>query len=138
MALQSTIDNLSDSASNLISVLQEDNHDLDDMLNFIEQYCQEDFVAHYEEYVRLGSIAEEYSYTAVDAFIDEFGIDALDGFEDSYQGEYESGADFAEQMCDDMGYKVPDFVVVDWENTWESNLSYDYAFNDGFIFNKNF
>ena len=135
MALQSTIDNLSDSASNLISVLQEDKHDLDDMLNFIEQYCQEDFVAHYEDYVRLG---EDYSYTAVDAFIDEFGIDALDGFEDSYQGEYESGADFAEQMCDDMGYKVPDFVVVDWDNTWETNLSYDYSFNDGFVFNKNF
>lgn len=135
MTTQTLIDNLSDSAANLISVLVEDNYDVDDMLNFIEQYCQEDFVAHYEDYVRLG---EDYSYNAVEAFIDEFGIDALDGFEDSYQGEYESGSHFAEQMCDDMGYKVPDFVVVDWDNTWETNLSYDYAFNDGFVFNKNF
>jgi hypothetical protein len=37
-----------------------------------------------------------------------------------------------------MGYTIPDFVVVDWEATWEQNLQYDYAFNNGFVFIKNY
>jgi len=135
MVLQSTIDNLSDTAASHISVLSEDNYCVEDMYNFIEEYCQEDFVAHYEDYVRLG---EEYNYSAVDAFIEVFGIDSLDGFSDSYRGSYESEEQFAEQYCEDLGYSIPDFIVVDWKNTWESNLCYDYAFNEGYIFNKNF
>ena len=135
MNTQATIDNLNDSASVLISTLAEDNYAVDDMLNFISEHGQEDFVAHYEDYVKLG---EEYTYTAVDAFIEEFGIDALDGFEDSYQGEYESEIQFVEQLLDEMGYDIPSWVVIDLHNTWVSNLSYDYAFNDKFIFNKNF
>lgn len=135
MNTQETIDNLNDSASVLISTLAEDNYAVDDMLNFIDEHGQEDFVAHYEDYVKLG---EDHSYTAVDAFIEEFGIDALDGFEDSYQGEYESEIQFVEQLLDEMGYDIPSWVVLDLHNTWVSNLSYDYAFNDKFIFNKNF
>ena len=135
MNTQETIDNLNDSASVLISTLAEDNYAVDDMLNFIDEHGQEDFVAHYEDYVKLG---EEHSYNAVDAFIEEFGIDALDGFEDSYQGEYESEIQFVEQLLDEMGYDIPSWVVLDLHNTWVSNLSYDYAFNDKFIFNKNF
>ena len=106
MHTQDFLDNLDDVTCGMIEQFKEDNYDVDDMLNFISEHGQQDFVAHYEDYVRLG---EDYSYTSVDAFIDEFGIDCLDGFEDSYQGQYDSGAQFAEQMCDEMGYKLPYF-----------------------------
>jgi hypothetical protein len=28
--------------------------------------------------------------------------------------------------------------VIDWQASWDRNLQFDYIFEDGFIFNKNF
>jgi hypothetical protein len=28
--------------------------------------------------------------------------------------------------------------VIDWTQTWECNLRYDFDFTDGFVFHKNF
>lgn len=88
-----------------------------------------------EDYDRLVDI---YSQDAVDAFIELYGEDCLDSFEDAYQGEYDSEADFAEQFTTDVYGDIPAYVVVDWEATWNSNLSYDFDFEGGFIFNRNF
>lgn len=118
-----------------IDALLEENYALDDMIQFIDQYGEENFDNWYEDYVTAG---EDYGYEAVDAFIDEFELDCVSCFGDSYQGEYRTPSDFAEQLCEDLGYNVPDFVIVDWSETWERNLSYDYAFNNGYVFNKNF
>lgn len=81
---------------------------------------------------------ERYSEEAVDAFCEIWGVDDLEGFEDAYVGEYESGADYAEQLVSDC-YGVgnlPSFVEINWEETWQ-NLKYDYYEQDGFIFNAN-
>ena len=63
----------------------------------------------------------------------DYGIESLTQFEDSYQGQYRSGADFAEQMCDDCGYLgsnqgIPDFILnhIDWETVWSNELRFDY------------
>lgn len=37
-----------------------------------------------------------------------------------------------------INVSIPDFLVIDWEATWKCNLQYDFAFVEGFIFNKNF
>ena len=111
-------------------------HD-EDMHNFIAEYGAQNFLNYYDTYVELG---EDYSYGAVDAFIDEFGFDLLsvDNFQDSYEGQYESGAEFAEQHYENMGYDpIPSWVTVDWEATWDRFLSYDCTFNNGYVFKNN-
>ena len=84
-------------------------------------------------------LAERYGEGAVDAFIEIWSGDDLEYFEDAYQGEYESGAAYAEELVTDC-YGIPNsfpcFVEINWEATWD-NLSYDYYFEGGFIFNAN-
>ena len=66
----------------------------------------------------------------------------IENFEDMYQGQYESGAEFAEQICQDCGYisnNIPHWIVIDWERTWEANLRHDYIeLGEGHIFSANY
>ena len=67
-----------------------------DMCNFIENHSEEEFVDHYETYHRL---CEDYGQNLVDEFIEDFDVSTIENFEDMYQGQYNSGADFAEQLA---------------------------------------
>ena len=79
-----------------------------------------------------------YPAAAIEAFIELYGEENVQHFEDSYQGEYESGAHFAESMVSDCYcLDIPAFVVVDWEATWDQ-LYYDYSIEDDYVFNDNF
>ena len=110
-----------------------------DMCDFIENHSEEEFVDHYETYNRL---CEDYSKDLVDEFIEDYDVSTIENFEDMYQGEYESGADFAEQLCKDCGYitgDLPSWIEIDWKATWDRALSYDYVeLSDGHIFNANY
>lgn len=109
----------------------EDNYALDDMLEFIDTYNENDFCNYYEEYVRCG---EAIGYEAVDALIAELGdVSYIEDCDSRYQGCYDNEGDFAEEfMTSTMGYDLPAAIVVDWEATWEQNLRYDFtACNDG-------
>ncbi len=121
----------------MIDELKVQNYYEEDMIAFIEQFGNDNFLNFYEEYVQNG---EDYSYDAVDAFVDEFGIDCIADFTDAYYGQYDSEEDFAEQYVSDCyAINLNDTpVVVDWSATWNCNLQYDFAFNDGFVFNKNY
>jgi len=115
---------------NKIDELIEENYALDDMLEFIDQHNESDFVAYYEEYVRCG---EAIGYEAVDALIAELGdVSYIEDCDERYQGHYHNEAEFAEEFVTEMGYDIPSIVVVDWEATWETSLRYDFtACNDG-------
>jgi antirestriction protein len=114
-----------------IDELIEENYALDDMLEFIDEYNENDFVAYYEEYVRVGEII---GYEAVDALIGEMGcVSDIEDCEDRYRGEYRSEADFAEEYYAEL-YDVPTALVVDWQATWDTALRYDFTFCDGHIF----
>ena len=111
-----------------------------DMCDFIENHSEEEFVDHYETYNRL---CEDYGQNLVDEFAENFDVDSVDHFEDIYQGQYDSGADFAKQIATDCGYiksyqgDLPSWIEIDWEKTWD-NLSYDYTEIGGHIFSNNF
>ena len=109
-----------------------------DMCDFIENHSEEEFVDHYETYNRL---CEDYGQNLVDEFIEDFDVSTIENFEDMYQGQYNSGADFAEQIATDCGYitrDLPSWIEIDWEKTWD-NLSYDYTeLIGGHIFNNNY
>ncbi|NBV29376.1 hypothetical protein EBS02_10270 [bacterium] len=120
-----------------IDELVEQNYAIDDIVEFINENGNDNFVEYYEEYCENG---ENYSYDAVDAFVDEFGIECIAHFSDAYYGQYDSEEDFAEQFCADMYNFNADNtpIVVDWTATWNCNLRYDFSFNGGYIFNKNY
>ena len=125
--------NVQQKIDNLIA----ENYALDDMYEFISEHGNDNFVEYYEEYCENG---ENYSYDAVDAFVEEFGIECIPHFTDSYYGEYDSEEDFAEQFVTDVyNFNTENTpVIVDWQQTWECNLRYDFAFNSGYVFNKNY
>ena len=134
--MTSVIDNYQDTTVGYLQQLVEDNYNLDDMIDFISEYGQENFNQYYEKYVE---ISEEYTFTAVDAFIACFDIDNLEHFQDAYRGEYESEEQFAEQYYGEVyGQIEPSWLVIDWAATWNSALQYDFIFEDGFVFDRNF
>lgn len=46
-----------------------------------------------------------------------------------YYGEHESPADFARYYYDNYGeYTIPDWIVVDWDKSWDKNLRHDFHF----------
>ena len=96
-----------------------------DMVDFIKAHGEEDFREYYEQY---GSLVDDYGQGLVDEYIECYFLDAIDHFEDAYSGEYESGADFAQEMASDCGYNIdiPSWVEIDWQATWD-NLSDDYT-----------
>ena len=93
-----------------------------------------------EEYQQqYTDLCQSYGKDAVNAFLELYEDSDLQYFEDAYQGSYESEAEFAEEFTTDIyGFDAPSFVVVDWDATWNANLRYDFDFEDGFVFNKNF
>ena len=128
---------ISDDVQAKLDELVAENYALDDMIEFIQENGEENFLEFYEEYCENG---EDYSYDAVDAFVDEFGIECIGHFTDAYYGEYDSEEQFAEAFVSDC-YPInlnDTPIVVDWEKTWECNLRYDFAFNNGYVFHQNF
>ncbi len=110
-----------------------------DMVDFIKNYGETEFLTYYETYHRL---VDDYGQNLVDEFAEEFDVDSVDHFEDMYQGQYNSGADFAEQIATDCGYitrDLPSWIEIDWQKTWDNALSYDYTeLIGGHIFNNNY
>ena len=108
-----------------------------DMVDFIKEHGEKDFREYYETYNRL---CEDYGKELVDAYVEIYYANGIEHFEDAYQGEYRSGAEFAEQIASDCGYikgDLPFWIEIDWEKTWD-NLSSDYTEIDGHIFNNNY
>ena len=126
----------SDETIELIDELVADGNDYDVLEDFIEEYSESQFVDYIEEYLQK---VDEYGEEVVAAFLDIFDIDSIGSLSDAYQGEYESGAEFAESLVSDCySMDMPSWVEVDWQATWDNALSYDYSESDGHIFNNNF
>ena len=110
-----------------------------DMVDFIKEHGEKDFREYYETYNRL---VDDYGQNLIDEFIEDFDVSTIENFEDMYQGQYDSGADFAEQIATDCGYitrDLPSWIEIDWQKTWDNALSYDYTeLIGGHIFNNNY
>ena len=112
---------------------------------FIENYSEEQFVEFYPTYLKL---VNKYSTELVDLFIDEFDCDPsyLLKFEDMYEGQFETGQDFARhwvnEICEETK-NIPSWVTIDYEDIWVNKLKGDYEEIDcygestfGHIFNR--
>ncbi len=86
----------------------------------------------------INELLEDHDAAAIEAFIELYGEENVGSFEDAYQGEYESGAHFAESLVADCYcLDIPAFVCIDWEATLDE-LSYAYSIEDGHVFCDNF
>ena len=84
---------------------------------------------------------DELSEDIVTEFLEMFDMDMVEHASEMFQGEYYSGADFAESIVSDCydTRDYPSWVQIDWEKTWDYALSYDYIITDsGYVFNSNY
>ena len=120
-------------AEALLEELLEDGHDADEMKEFIETHGHKAFYDNYEDYVKM---VDQYDQETVDAFLAEFDLMDIEHLSDAYYGQYDSEQEFAEQFVSDC-YGLPDmpyWIAIDGEKTWDDGLSWDYSFNNGYVF----
>ena len=114
------------------------NWEYNEMCEFIENYGETEFQTYYETYHKL---CEDYDQRLVDEFAEHYDIDTIEHFEEMYQGQYDSGAEFAEMIASDCGYisrDMPSWIEIDWQKTWNNALSYDYTQIGYAIFNDSY
>jgi antirestriction protein len=124
---------LSQKCLDYITELVEDNYALDDILEFLKEYNGDDLIAYYVDYVIQG---DRVGFDVVDAFLEENDISDVPRVEDIYMGQYNSEADFAENYFNDI-MDVPSALVIDWTDTFQQSLGYDYEYINGCVFQLN-
>ena len=124
---------LSQKCLDYITELVEDNYALDDILEFLKEYNGDDLIAYYVDYVIQG---DKVGFDVVDAFLEENDISDVPRVEDIYMGQYNSEADFAENYYNDI-MDVPSALVIDWTDTFQQSLGYDYEYINGCVFQLN-
>jgi len=124
---------LSQKCLDYITELVEDNYALDDILEFLKKYNGDDLIAYYVDYVEQG---DRVGFDVVDAFLEENDISDVPRVEDIYMGQYNSEADFAENYFNDI-MDVPSALVIDWTDTFQQSLGYDYEYINGCVFQLN-
>ena len=129
---------MTDSVTELFNELVDDGHDADELQAFIDEYGKSKFVDYIEEYLQA---VDEYNEEVVESFLEIFDIESIGSLSESYQGQYDSGAEFAEQLaqdCCEVPRDMSGWIEIDWKASWD-NLDYDYTEgNGGHIFSQNF
>ena len=129
---------MTDSVPELFNELVDDGHDADELQAFIDEYGKSQFVDYIEEYLQA---VDEYNEEVVESFLEIFDIESIGSLSESYQGQYDSGAEFAEQLaqdCCEVPRDMSGWIEIDWKASWD-NLDYDYTEgNGGHIFSQNF
>ena len=129
---------MTDSVTELFNELVDDGHDADDLQAFIDEYGKSQFVDYIEEYLQA---VDEYNEEVVESFLEIFNIEDIGNLSESYQGQFDSGADFAQNLAEDccmVPREMSGWIEIDWKASWD-NLDYDYTEgNGGHIFSQNF
>ena len=110
--------------------------DEDQLVDFVERFGEENFKFYFEDYADM---VDDIGIQVVESYLEYFDIADVSSCRDAYQGQYDSGADFAQSIVSDCyTMDMPSWVEVDWKATWD-NLDYDYTEgNGGHIFSQNF
>ena len=129
---------MTDSITELFEELVADGNDADDLQAFIDEHGKSYFESYIEDYLQA---IDEYDDEVVEDFIEIFGVCSISSLSDAYQGKWDSGAEFAQNLAEDCG-EVPtnmsSWIEIDWKASWD-NLSYDYTEGaNGHFFNTNF
>lgn len=85
-----------------------------------------------EEEEKFQELCEDYPQKAVEIYYENIGN--FDEFEEAYQGEYSSEADFTEEWIVNYDLQIPSWIVIDYQQTYDSALRFDYWNEDGYFF----
>ena len=122
-------------ALNALEEYLEEGEDRDEMEAFIEEHGHKSFYNHLDEYRQA---VKDYDQETVDAFLGaDFDIDDISKLDDAYYGQYDSEEEFTESFvteCYGLPREFPSWIKIDWSETWEDGLSWDYTFYDGYVF----
>ena len=125
-------------ALNYLEELLEEGEDRDEMEAFIEEHGHKNFFDHFDEYREM---VKQYDQETVDAFLGaDFDISDISRLSDAYYGQFRDEEEFTENFVMEC-YGIPDmpsWIKIDWSETWEDGLSWDYTFYNGFVFCNNF
>lgn len=121
----------------LSNLVNEEGYPLEDCRQFIEDYGYKYFLdGSYEKWAELTD--DGYDNEAIVAFVEDNSVSSIEYFEDAYYGEFGSIREVVESLMDGLfGVEVPDFVVIDYEATWDSKFCHDFTFEGGYLFNNN-
>ena len=112
--------------------------DEDELVAFVEEYGEEKFKLHFEEYADM---VDDIGNDVVEAYLENFDIADVSNCRDAYQGQYNNGAEFAEQLaidCCEVPREMSSWIEIDWKASWD-NLDYEYVEStDGHIFSQNY
>lgn len=119
--------------------IYQEQSEIDEGYDSIDEFISDYGLKNIGFYQDFADLMETYDSSAVMAFVELYGIHNVSHFVESYQGNYSSGAEFAEEFMGQIGENVPSYIVVDWDETWR-HLSYDYTFDaeTGCVFCDNF
>ena len=128
-----------DETQELLGGLIDDGNELEVLEDFIKEHGESNFNDYIEEYLQA---VDQYGEEVVESFLEIFDIDSIGSLSESYQGQYDSGAEFAEQLardcCDIRDEHISSWIEIDWKASWD-NLDYDYTEGSGgHIFSQNF
>ena len=122
----------------LIDELVDDGNELEVLEDFIREHGETYFLTYIEDYLQA---IDDYNEEVVESFLEIFDIYSIGSLSDAYMGQYDSGAEFAQQLaedCCDVPRGMSGWIEIDWKASWD-NLDYDYTEGSGgHIFNQNF
>ena len=128
----------SEETQELIDELVDDGNEIEVLEDFIEEHGESYFQSYIEDYLQA---IDDYDEEVVESFLEIFDIDSIGSLSDAYMGQYDSGADFAQNIAEDCGdvpRNMSSWIEIDWKASWD-NLSYDYTEGSGgHIFSQNF
>ena len=128
----------SEETQELIDELVDDGNEIEVLEDFIKEHGESYFQSYIEDYLQA---IDDYDEEVVESFLEIFDIDSIGSLSDAYQGRYDSGADFAQNIAEDCGdvpRNMSSWIEIDWKASWD-NLSYDYTEGSGgHIFSQNF
>ena len=111
--------------------------DEDQLVDFVETHGEENFKLYFEEYADM---VDDIGIQVVESYLENFDIADVSNCRDAYQGQYESGAEFAQQMAEDwgdVGRNTASWIEIDWSASWDNLSQYDYVEStDGHIFSN--
>ena len=112
--------------------------DEDELVAIVARFGEEKFKLYFEEYADM---VDDIGIGVVSSFLNNFDIADISSCSDAFQGVYESGAEFAQQLAEDccmVPREMSGWIEIDWKASWD-NLDYDYVeCSDGHIFSQNF
>jgi antirestriction protein len=106
-----------------------------------ESHIDDEFWPFYEEFSQMDENRQE----ALLIFSSDFGYkltdsDIIEKFEESYQGEWNSEEDFAQNLFNELYlHEVPEFMqyYIDYEKFSRDLFMGDYSYYNGHVFNRN-